>query len=218
LEQKVIKVMPQNSWLEMPMRTDYLYYLLAVVFFSIAATSVALVADGTEKTLWAIGAVVLGLVSIGLGYYRKPKPKIAATSTSEVQLSEFGDAHIRESHLAESVEKHSEPFAASITTTSIPMQEPAPMPILTPGPTRPASPAPAEMPTITAETLPSESELLTIKGISEKRATQLNAVGIKTIADLAKASAEDLAKKLLISPKITRMWIGSAKELQKQSE
>jgi predicted flap endonuclease-1-like 5' DNA nuclease len=205
--------------LEIGVRSDYLLYLLAVVFLLIAVTSIALVVDETQRTLWTVSSIVLGLVSASLGYYERPRPKAIAAKTSEVQPAEFVDPHIKESHLAESVEKHGEPFEAPITTTSVPMQEPVPMPVLSPGSAPPAGPASAGMPAVAAEApVPSVSELLTIKGISEKRAAQLNAAGIVTIADLAKASPEDLAKNLEISPKITRMWIGSAKKLQKQTE
>jgi hypothetical protein len=40
-------------------------------------------------------------------------------------------------------------------------------------------------------------------------------IGINSIDDLARVSAEDLAKDLLISPKITSKWVVGAKELQK---
>jgi predicted flap endonuclease-1-like 5' DNA nuclease len=202
------------------MRSDYLLYLLAVVFFLIAATSVALVADETGKTLWATGAIILGLVSAGLGYYQRPKPRIAAAPTPEVQPSELGDSHVRESHIAESAEKHAEPVAAPVSTTPVPMQEPAPTPVLTPEPTPTTAPAPAETaaPVTVEAPAPPERELMAVKGINEKRAAQLKALGIDSIDDLAKASAEDLAKNLLLSPKIARMWIGSAKKLQKQTE
>ncbi len=199
------------------MRSDYLAYLLAIVFFLIAATASALVADATEKTLWVLSTIILGLVSLGLGYYQRPKPK-TMVAPSETPPYEPSDAHIRESHLAESVEKHSEPFEAPLTTTSIPMQEPTPTPVLAPGPapTENVQPAETSAPVVEAPTS-TENDLLTIKGINEKRATQLKALGINTTADLANASAEYLAEKLTISPKITRMWIGSARKLQKQT-
>lgn len=200
------------------MRLDYLFYLLAVVFFLITATSLALVADVMEKTLWVTGTIILGLVSLGLGYYRRPKPEIAA-ATSEMRSPDLGDSHIRESHLAESVEKHSEPSAAPITTTSVPMQEVVPIPVPTPEPPPTTTPAPAEAPQLPAEPqAPVNNELLTVKGINENRAAQLKAIGINSIEDLAKASPEDLAKNLTISPRITRMWIGTAKKLRKQPE
>jgi predicted flap endonuclease-1-like 5' DNA nuclease len=58
-------------------------------------------------------------------------------------------------------------------------------------------------------------ELTQVKGIGEKRATRLKALGINSVEDLAKASAEDIAKKLQISSKITKKWIDSAKALVK---
>jgi predicted flap endonuclease-1-like 5' DNA nuclease len=58
-------------------------------------------------------------------------------------------------------------------------------------------------------------DLTSVKGIGEKRAAQLNALGVNSVEDLAKASAEDLATKLKISPKITIKWIEKSKELSK---
>lgn len=65
--------------------------------------------------------------------------------------------------------------------------------------------------------VPQTPELMKVKGIGAKRAEQLKAIGINTIGDLAKASAEDLASKLQISPKITSRWISEAKKLTEQS-
>jgi predicted flap endonuclease-1-like 5' DNA nuclease len=69
-------------------------------------------------------------------------------------------------------------------------------------------------PTTEARTTP-KLELTEVKGIGEKRAVQLEAMGISNIDDLAEASAEDIAKKLQISLKITKKWIDSAKKLAK---
>ena len=183
------------------MRSDYLLYLLAAVFFIITAVSLALIVDQTEKNLWVVTTVVLGLFSIGLGYYQRPKVKPATTPISEMQTAEPSDAHVREAHIAESVETHIEPTATPISTSPVPMQEAAPIPVLAP----PAAEVPAPM----------ESGLMAIKGIGAKRALQLKELGINSVDDLASASAEDLAKNLMISPKITRMWIGSAKKIKK---
>ena len=60
-------------------------------------------------------------------------------------------------------------------------------------------------------------ELTQVKGIKEKRAEQLKAIGINSIENLANASANDIAAKLKISPKITGKWVESAKELAKKS-
>ena len=56
-------------------------------------------------------------------------------------------------------------------------------------------------------------ELTQVKGIGEKRAAQLKALGINSVDDLSKASAKTIAKELKISPKIVDKWIDSAKEL-----
>jgi predicted flap endonuclease-1-like 5' DNA nuclease len=57
-----------------------------------------------------------------------------------------------------------------------------------------------------------ELELTQIRGINKARAEQLKANGITTYKALAQASADDLAAKLEVSPKIMKMWIGSAKK------
>jgi predicted flap endonuclease-1-like 5' DNA nuclease len=56
------------------------------------------------------------------------------------------------------------------------------------------------------------SILTSVKGIGEKRASQLNSLGINTVEELANASVEDLAKNLKVSPKIVAKWIEAAKQ------
>ena len=70
---------------------------------------------------------------------------------------------------------------------------------------------------VEAAPVPSIMELTEVKGIGEKRKEQLKALGIRSVEDLAKASAEDLAQKLKISPKITGKWIENAKNLSGKS-
>ena len=70
---------------------------------------------------------------------------------------------------------------------------------------------------VEVEAAPAAPELTQVKGIGEKRAEQLKAVGINHVEDLAKASAKDLAVKLKVSPKITRRWIRSAKKITQKS-
>jgi predicted flap endonuclease-1-like 5' DNA nuclease len=60
-------------------------------------------------------------------------------------------------------------------------------------------------------------ELMSVKGIKEKRAAQLKTLGINSLEDLTKASAEDLAAKLQISPKITEKWIANAREIKEKT-
>lgn len=64
---------------------------------------------------------------------------------------------------------------------------------------------------------PTVKGLTEVKGIGEKRAEHLKNIGINTVEDLAKASADDLAAKLKISPKITNLWIENAKKLVEKS-
>jgi len=68
-----------------------------------------------------------------------------------------------------------------------------------------------------APSAPPRLELTAVKGIKEKRAAQLKALGINTVEDLANASAKDLAAKLKISPKFTEPWIENAKKLLEKS-
>lgn len=84
-----------------------------------------------------------------------------------------------------------------------------------PTPTTPATTVQAvqeEM--VSQKTVPSKAwELTEVKGIGAKRAEQLKALGITSVEDLAKASAEDLAAKLKISQKIVSKWVEEAKGL-----
>ncbi|RLG91683.1 hypothetical protein DRO34_03730 [Candidatus Bathyarchaeota archaeon] len=86
-----------------------------------------------------------------------------------------------------------------------------------PAPTATQTPKVLEAPKKAAVTEEMVSELTQVKGIGAKRAEQLERLGIKTIKDLAEASAEELAAKLEISPKITGKWITNAKELAEKS-
>jgi predicted RecB family nuclease len=51
-------------------------------------------------------------------------------------------------------------------------------------------------------------------GINEKNALQLEKFGINNIDDLAKASAEKLAKNLNVDLHTVQKWISTAKKLQ----
>ena len=187
---------------DITMRSEYLLYMLAAVFFVITAVSLALVIDQMQKSLWVVTTVVLGLFSAGLGYYQRSKPTSSAKSapaTTSV-TAEPSDAHVKEAYVAENVQRPPEPVPMPQSVSPVPMQVVAPIPVMTP---------PVQA------VAPQRNELTVVRGINAKRAEQLNTLGIKNIDDLANASAEDLAKNLTISPKITRMWIGSAKKLKK---
>jgi predicted flap endonuclease-1-like 5' DNA nuclease len=169
------------------MRLDYTLYILAVVFFLI--TAVAILAE--TESLWVVTAVVLGILSVGLGYYQRPKAKAEACQP-----------------------------AVPIPQATMPQTQPAP-PVEAPREEKTeastAEPPLMETPPVTqTATLVSRKMRLTrIKGIGEKRVAQLNSLGINNIKELAEASGEDIAKNLQISPKITQKWIAAAKELVK---
>jgi predicted flap endonuclease-1-like 5' DNA nuclease len=181
------------------MRLDYALYALAVVFFLITAVSFAMLTEQTARNLWVVTTVVLGLFSVGLGYYERPKAKAAVPQPAVSAVTE--DAHAKEAYRAENVEKAGETLMMPESTTPVPMQVLAPIPVPTPAPVE--TPA---TPTI---------DLAEVKGIGEKRAGQLRAIGVNSVDELAKASAEDIATKLKISPKIVEKWVAGAKELVK---
>ena len=101
----------------------------------------------------------------------------------------------------ENVEQTVETQILPQPTSPAPIQVIAPVPVL--------APIPVESPVATS------ADFKRVKGIGMKRASQLEALGISNLEELAKASAEELATELQISPKITKMWIGQAKKLIK---
>jgi len=166
------------------MRLDYTLYILAVLFFLITAVSSIMLVE-TERSLWVVTTVVLGILSVGLGYYQRPKAKAEVCQP------------------AVPIPQATMPQTPQVTTVEAPKEEK----IATPTETTTVM----EAPTPAAPTI----ELTRVKGIGEKRATQLKDIGINGIDELAKASAEDIAKSLKISPKIVKKWIAGAKELAK---
>jgi predicted flap endonuclease-1-like 5' DNA nuclease len=164
------------------MRLDYTLYVIAAILLII--TVVPFVAPiGVEpetKSLWVVATVVLGLLSIGLGYSQRPKTKAQACQP------------------AVAIPQTTTPEAQPATTMEAPKEEKASMK------EAPAMATPA-----------AAMDLTQVKGIGEKRAKQLKALGINSVNKLANASAKNLAKKLKVSPKIVDKWIDSAKELVK---
>jgi predicted flap endonuclease-1-like 5' DNA nuclease len=182
------------------MRSDYLFYILAVVFFVITATSLIIV-NQSQQSLWVVSSVVLGLFSAGLGYYYRPKTKAVAVPIVEVQTADTNTAYVSEPRPAETLETRAEPTVTPLPVVTVPSKLAAPVPVIT----LPAPKAAA----------PVKSELTVINGINDKRAAQLRHAGITSLDALANASADDLAEILMVSPRITRMWIGTAKKLKK---
>ena len=200
----------------MTMRLDYTLYALAAVFFIITAVSFVMLIE-TERNLWVVSTVVLGLLSIGLGYSQRPKIRGAATSpmpTTETATSgTTAIAQAPQTPLVTTVEtakvEAPKEEAVQITMEPTPVMEAQPevkTETVIEIPPMMETPAPAAAPTI---------ELTQVKGIGEKRAAQLKAIGINSIDELAQTSSEEVAKKLQISPKIVKKWIAGAKELAK---
>jgi predicted flap endonuclease-1-like 5' DNA nuclease len=113
------------------------------------------------------------------------------------------DPHVREAYIAEGHERYT-PTPTPISTTPIPNQPIAPIPIATPR-------------SIEQLSIP-RNELITINGINEKTALQLEKLGINNIDDLAKASAEKLAKNLKVDLHAVQKWISTAKKLQQYAK
>ncbi|MEM3356477.1 MAG: helix-hairpin-helix domain-containing protein [Candidatus Bathyarchaeia archaeon] len=161
------------------MRLDYTLYVLGALILVVTVVPFVITIEGVEsdtRNLWVISTVVLGLLSIGLGYSQRPKTAAQA---------------------------------CQIATTTVPQET---VPTKTPevAVQEPAAPV-VEAPAATTVTL----ELTEVKGIGEKRAAQLKTLGINNVAELAKASAEDIASKLQISSKIAQKWIDNAREIVK---
>jgi len=164
----------------MNMRLDYTLYALAVLLLIVTVLPFVVPIEGVEsdtRSLWVVTTVVLGLLSIGLGYSQRPKTEAQAC------------------------------------------QPAVPVPQATTPETQPATvaEAPIEKKAMTKTPLPAAAtmDLTQVKGIGEKRAMQLKALGINSVDDLSNASAKSVAKKLKISPKTVTKWIDSAKELVK---
>jgi predicted flap endonuclease-1-like 5' DNA nuclease len=174
------------------MRSDYMLYAVAIIFFILTGAVAAIY--WTEQQLWVVTTAVLGLVFIGLGYTQRPKPTTpatVATTTTTVTTS-------------------TPTTSLATTAPAAPAPQPAPMQTQT---------EEVEVPTAvpTVEAPPPTPETMKVKGIGEKRAAQLKALGINSVEELAKASAKDLATKLQISPKITGKWIENAKQIAEKT-
>jgi len=171
------------------MRLDYTLYALAALLLIITVVPFVVTIEGVEsdtRSLWVVTTVVLGLLSIGLGYSQRPKTEAQACQTTVTTTQEA----MPETQPAATVEALKEE--------------------------KPAAPAKAATAKKTAKTAAPAAPTLAltqVKGIGEKRATQLKALGINSADELTKASAKTIAKKLKISPKIAKKWIDSAKEL-----
>lgn len=220
------------------MRLDYALYGLAVVLFAFAAFAFAYVADVDAGIIYAVVTTIIGLFSVVGGYTLRPKVDGSyLMQTSTLRQVDESFQQTLEPVVAEApVAEESKPKSPSIDTSSqgstvenaqkvenvdvtAPTLGQAEVPVASmQEPTVEAqNSATAPEKVLSSEvSSPVEKLILTqIRGINEKRVEQLKANGIATTADLAEADPDDLAKKLDVSVKIVKMWIGSAKKITK---
>jgi predicted flap endonuclease-1-like 5' DNA nuclease len=167
------------------MRSDYALYVVALIFFAIAIISIAALSD-YERNVSVVATVVLGLLFAGVGYSQKPRPKAETTQAPPIQAAPAPPSTQAPPPLL--------PATEAVEALARPPVEPIALP----------ASVETELPRI---------ELTAVKGIKEKRAEQLRALGIGSVEELANASAVDLAKKLKISPTFTQQWIENAKKI-----
>lgn len=158
-------------------------YALYVVAIICFIVTGAVAAIAMTQQLWIVTTAVLGLVFIGLGYTQRPREPVV---TQMAVAPPPPPILPKVTEVAVAQEKKVEPVA---TVEAVVQTAPV------------------------GDIRPSSLGLLQVKGIKEKRAQQLKAVGINTVEDLAKASPEDLASKLKIAPYFTGKWIENAKEI-----
>ncbi|HVP93269.1 MAG TPA: helix-hairpin-helix domain-containing protein [Acidobacteriota bacterium] len=173
------------------MRSDYALYMVAIIFFVITGIS-AIVLSEVEQSLWVVTTAVLGLLFAGLGYSQRPRPRGRIVVETPPSTSTPVQAPSEPIPTATAPIEPKEPVITEVKEENIEVTtEPTPAPIV--------------------------SGLTEVKGIGEKRKQQLNTLGINSINDLAMTSADELAQKLKISPKITGKWIENAKKLLEKS-
>jgi predicted flap endonuclease-1-like 5' DNA nuclease len=173
----------------MDLRLDYMLYILAVLLLVITLAPFVFKIEGVTqemRILWATITVVLGILSIGIGYSQRPKTEAQACQPIMKVQTETAAESLSETEMESAKEKKTEaPIEHNAVETAL---------------TIPASAA---------------IELTQIKGIGEKRAMQLKILGINNANDLAKASVKTISQQLKISPKTVKKWIQNANKLSK---
>jgi predicted flap endonuclease-1-like 5' DNA nuclease len=203
------------------MRLDYALYGLAIILFVLTAITYIFVAESDGRIFYVAATAIVGILSIVGGYFMRPKttaaPLVTAPQAEPVEPVQNVVPTVEEPKSevltveepkveASSAKNPQIQTAPAVQSPEVEVPEVA---------VTHSEPAQVSEPSVAAEVAPAKVGLMQIRGISEKRAEQLKANGINTIEELADASADDLAQKLSVSPKIVKMWIGSAKKLRK---
>jgi predicted flap endonuclease-1-like 5' DNA nuclease len=215
------------------MRLDYALYGLAIVLFALTAITFFYVQDVDGRLLYVAATAIVGILSVGGGVFLRPK--VTASAPSQTAIPEQST---QQTVVAEPAQAAGGPIVEAPTTQLVeapkaetpiaveappkvqiaqPVEEPKvePIPVPAMGEEKPVVPDEAAVEAATPAPAAPKMEFAQIRGISEKRAEQLRAVGVNSLQDLANAAPDDLAAKLNVSPKIVKMWIGSAKKLAK---
>ncbi len=192
------------------MRLDYVSYAVAIVFFIVTLAAVVY-STAVEQQVWVVSTVVIGLAFIGVGYTQRPRqataPQVTTSAPPPPPSQPQQDQVQPAQHQQAEIQQQPEPQPSEVTTA---IARPTVTDVVK---LEEAKPAVEPVPPIQ----PTAGGLTDVKGIGEKRASQLRALGILSVNDLSKASAKDLAAKLKISSKITDKWIENAREIgQKQ--
>ncbi|MDR0460148.1 MAG: helix-hairpin-helix domain-containing protein [Nitrososphaerota archaeon] len=228
------------------MRSDVTLYIVAAFFFTTAIAATVLFADMYTRLFWIALSITLGVITTGAGYTQKPivlKPiKTLQTTTDESTPTQT----ITQENIAEEVSVKDSPFTEPVPAETIQqtVEEETTPDVISEEPTLSFTQE-EQIPTVTAQdnvadvavtaqddlsvvaqddtiaTMRVELEeipLTSVKGVREKRALQLNALGIYTVKELSQASVETLTKGLRpISPKQAGNLIEAAKQQLKQA-
>ena len=154
----------------------------------------------SDYALYTVAIIFFIITGISFAVLSEPERNLSVVATAVLGLLFLGLGY----------SQRAKPQVKTAEPTPTPTPAPTPQPTVTEVVVeeKPVTPAEVALPTL---------ELTQVKGIKEKRAGQLKAVGINSVEDLANASAKDLAAKLKISPKIVERWIEDAQKLVKKS-
>ena len=217
------------------MRSDVILYVMAVFFFALAFASTVIFTDNTDRIFWMTLDISLGIAFLLAGYHQRPKakktikttpitPDITTTTETIPQPTPVEEVSIEEPSIVKEADIEETPVEETPVTEPVPVETTPTIGVSVETPKdiieSPVSPATQEQisPVTTqgneapAQVGQEGSPLTNIKGVGEKRAAQLNALGITTAEELSQVSVEDLAKSLKISPKIAAKLVEAAKQ------
>ncbi|MCL2134409.1 MAG: helix-hairpin-helix domain-containing protein [Candidatus Bathyarchaeota archaeon] len=175
-------------------------------------------------SIWIIAAIVIAILVIGVGYSQRPKtkkniktiqttPNAITNTESSIQQTPTTEVLVEET-VSEEILGEKQTVTKPVSVEPTQTMETAEFT----NETITTHTQQEEMPTVTIQNIEvpvqveQEISLTNVKGVGEKRAIQLNALGINNAKELAQASVEDLAMNLKISPKIAAKLIEAAKQ------